>query len=214
MNFISTSSWQWRSPPSWDQHTLQGLKRAICFPQVYCCISMITQSPEFCACHTSSEISWVVWHQGSASNKITESKGCSGNKKCLEMLPELSRLTKIGANTAVHITKYVTKLLQAALVLRQNPGSTHTHTHPPPSNTHILSRPQNSRTYAQAPFACIFLSACSVLTNRKIPVLSQPSFPSSSRLALSVKWTHATAHHCCSDTWFWSKTYHFLAISN
>lgn len=101
------------------------------------------------------------------------------------MLPELSRLTKIGANTAVHITKYVTKLLQAALVLRQNPGSTHTHTHP--SNTHILSRPQNSRTYAQAPFACIFLSACSVLTNRKIPVLSQPSFPSSSRLALSVK---------------------------
>lgn len=48
------------------------------------------------------------------------------------MLPELSRLTKIGANTAVHITKYVTKLLQAALVLRQNPGSTHTHTHTPP----------------------------------------------------------------------------------
>lgn len=135
MNFISTSSWQWRSPPSWDQHTLQGLKRAICFPQVYCCISMITQSPEFCACHTSSEISWVVWHQGSASNKITESKGCSGNKKCLEMLPELSRLTKIGANTAVHITKYVTKLLQAALVLRQNPGSTHTHTHTHPPLT-------------------------------------------------------------------------------
>lgn len=60
------------------------------------------------------------------------------------MLPELSRLTKIGANTAVHITKYVTKVLQAALVLRQNPGSTHTHTHTHPPLTLTSSADRKS----------------------------------------------------------------------
>lgn len=67
------------------------------------------------------------------------------------MLPGLSRLSGPGANTTVYITKCVTKLLQAGLVLRQYPGSIHT------SNTCILSRCQNSSTYGPSS-ACLHFS--------------------------------------------------------
>lgn len=167
-----------------SESSTQGLMRVIFFSQVYCCISMVIQSPELCACHTSREISWVVWHQGSASNKIAKSERCKERKKKKSALrcylgwagladQELIPLFTL-PNASQNYCKLVwywdsTQALYTPLTLASSADAK-------------IQVPM-----AQALLACISLSACSVQTNRKRLALSQPPFPFFYRLAFSVK---------------------------